>query len=194
MPVKVSLHGVRNADPQQAAFIGRACELLQAAVNRESFRRRVDQADYSATRLVDGQGHDISVPREKVIEFILAGRESGTEDDGEIDLEIELAKLRSPGTLWRGVVGATDLGRLPIRTGRWFVEACMKSQDAISLAAHFMHEWLHAAGFYHEGGNSARGDVPYVVGEIVQAVLEEEVPGAGTADRSLARIALNSAD
>ncbi len=191
MSATVKLHRVGKADAQQKAFIERACGLLQQAVNAEGFRRRMADAQYTATRHVDAEGHDTAVPREKVIEFILAGRESGTQDDGEIDLEVELAKLRSPGPFWGGVVGATELGELPIRTGRWFVNACMASGDAISLAAHFMHEWLHAAGFYHEGGNSARGDVPYVVGEIVQKVLEEDVPSAGTSNPALAALAVN---
>jgi ABC-type nitrate/sulfonate/bicarbonate transport system substrate-binding protein len=34
-----------------------------------------------------------------------------------------------------------------------------------------IHEWLHVAGFVHQG---KKGDAPYVVGAIVRAILKGE--------------------
>jgi hypothetical protein len=71
----------------------------------------------------------------------------------------------------RPTVGSTTLGRNPVRTGYWFINAAAQRSDAVSVARHMMHEWLHIAGFYHYPNNSARGDVPYALGDLVREIL-----------------------
>jgi len=105
------------------------------------------------------------VPPDEVIRLIAAGAERGTQPDGKIGLRVKL------DTLPAGVVGSTELGMLPFRTAIWFVDGCHEQGDVISLARHFIHEWLHVAGFYHYPDNQARGDVPYVIGDIVRGLL-----------------------
>ena len=52
----------------------------------------------------------------------------------------------------------------------------------MSLAAHFIHEWLHVIGFYHFPGNEARNDVAYNVGNAVEKLLREEQDSIVRAD------------
>ncbi len=68
----------------------------------------------------------------------------------------------------RGIVGSAGLGRQPIKPALWFLEQCAKRNDAVSLARHLIHEWLHVAGFFHAGSGPSQDDVPYQVGDIVR--------------------------
>jgi hypothetical protein len=93
---------------------------------------------------------------------------SDTDGNKTIDLQIDLVPKRKP------TVGATVLGKQPVRTGYWFVDEAAKRKDGVSIARHFMHEWLHIAGFFHYPDNSARGDVPYVLGGVVRDILRDK--------------------
>ena len=57
------------------------------------------------------------------------------------------------------MLGGTALGCQPIHPARWFVDRCIAAGDAVNLAGHFMHEWMHLSGFYHWPDNKARGVV-----------------------------------
>ena len=105
------------------------------------------------------------MPAARIYRCIRSGRERGTATDGEIDLAVRLAELPE------GVVGETTPGKLPFRTARWFIQGCVEDDDVVSPACHFIHEWLHVAGFYHSPDNKARGDVSYLVGDIVRDLL-----------------------
>ena len=163
MPIKVTLHEIRNAGPKQTEIAKRACEALQGVLNDPEFARRVAAASYRETRFADAQGNSRSVPPDEIFGYIASGAERGTAADQEIDLQVKLARMRS--------VGSTIPGRLPFRTAYWFVNQCIAEDDPASLAAHFLHEWLHVSGFYHHPDNSAREDVPYVLGGIVTDLL-----------------------
>ena len=106
-----------------------------------------------------------------IAERIAGGIERGREPDGVLDFGFELADLPDSGCGVR-VLGSTTLGCLPIRPARWFVERCRAAGDAVNLASHFMHEWMHLSGFYHWPDNAARGDAAYVVGRLVRERLE----------------------
>lgn len=163
--IKVTLHELIDAGPRQNALITQSCALLQTALNDPDFPTMVTGASYRETRFRDANGQSRSIPPAELAAFIAAGAERGTPGDQEIDLKIRLARLK------RGVVGSTIPGQLPFRTAYWFINGCLAAEDAISPARHFIHEWLHVAGFYHYPGNSAREDVPYVVGDIIRQLL-----------------------
>lgn len=167
MAIKVTLQEVKNAGPKQKALYATAGELLQKALNSPSFAEKIANARYTATWQRDAEHKYTKVPPHKIMQFITSGLEVGTEPDFEIDLYCALEPLR------RGILGSTPLGEFPISTAYWFANECISSGDPRSFAAHLMHEWMHVAGFYHAGGNSARGDVAYVVGEIVAEVLRD---------------------
>jgi hypothetical protein len=88
-----------------------------------------------------------------------------------LEFAFELVDLPGPES-GHPALGSTLLGCLPIRTARWFVDRCAGAADAVNLASHFMHEWMHLAGFFHWPDNKARGDAAYVVGRLVRETLE----------------------
>lgn len=194
MAIKVSLHSLENAGPKQRALIERAIELIERAVNHPDFIPRVRSAPYKQTRFSPRTGPAFTATVEDIVAVLQNGRERDTADDAEIDLEITLAKLRAPSPLRAGVVGHTDTGRQPVTTAYWFMNDCIARDDAISPARHFLHEWLHVAGFVHFPNNSARDDPPYLIGEIVQDILNDDA-GKGLMARQSAegRAALEAA-
>ncbi len=46
----------------------------------------------------------------------------------------------------------------------------MEDNEPISVAAHWMHEWMHVSGFRHKRAEPDHSDVPYRVGRIVRDV------------------------
>jgi len=51
-----------------------------------------------------------------------------------------------------------------ITTNLYYIRSWMKKKDALSLAAHWMHEWMHVAGYRHLSSTPDRNDVVYKVG------------------------------
>jgi hypothetical protein len=182
MSIRVTLNKLESAGPKQTTFVNQACDLLEKALNHKEFMTRVRMAEYTASlQRVPGVG-DVERSQQEVAQIILLGLESQTSADYEIDLHIRLRKFKP----WqRYVVGETSLGRFPIMTNYRFINRWMDDGDAISLAAHIMHEWMHVAGFFHQGGNSARGDVAYVIGNIVHEVIEEFITDKEMNDEAL---------
>lgn len=162
MAVKVTLHHISNAGPKQEAIAARACVLAEDALNNPDFERRVTGSTFKETRFEDAHGTTRHIPVGDLTEMIRKGGERDTVDDAEVDLEIVLDDFPS------GVLGSTSLGKLPVRTAYWFINECIKYDQPSELAGHFIHEWLHVCGFYHWPNNRARGDVPYIVGNIVR--------------------------
>jgi hypothetical protein len=166
MTIKVKLHEIINAGPKQTDIAKRACTALETALNHADFRKRVEAATYKETRWWDRDGNSRSIPVAEIYGYVAAGLERDTAADQEIDIKVKLARMNS--------VGSTVPGKLPFRTAYWFVNECITRDDPARLAGHFLHEWLHVAGFHHHPNNSARDDVPYVLGEIVIELLKEE--------------------
>jgi hypothetical protein len=169
MPTIVKLNKLESAGPKQTAIAERACALLQQALDHPTFPTKVKNAKYTATWRRAPGGASAQVDPARILEYIVTGVESGTAPDFEVDLHIKLARLR------RGIVGSTPLGAFPIRTSYWFINSCIAEDDPVGLAAHFMHEWMHVAGFYHHGSNRARGDVAYQLGAIVARILRVDL-------------------
>lgn len=172
MAPKVLLHSVKGASGDGLRFIERAIERLDEAVAAPQFLAAVEAADYVETRWTPLQGQWIAYSGAEIAARIAAGIERGSDPgDGVLDFSFELADLPGPDS-GRQVLGSTSLGCQPIHTARWFVDRCMAAGDAVDLASHFMHEWMHLSGFYHWPDNKARGDAAYVVGRIVRETLE----------------------
>ncbi len=164
MTTRVTLHELLDADARETGLARRAAGALERAVNHPDFAGRVAAAPYRETRYSDGTGYR-SLPPAEIQTIIAEGRERGTEADNEIDLAIRIVPLPED------VIGSTTPGVLPFCTARWFIDGCRKHEDLVSLARHFIHEWLHVAGFVHFPDNDARGDVPYLIGDIVRDLL-----------------------
>mmetsp|Transcript_14892 Transcript_14892/g.26202 ORF Transcript_14892/g.26202 Transcript_14892/m.26202 type:complete len:195 (-) Transcript_14892:129-713(-) len=162
-PIKVSLNRLVNVPEtsEEAKFIHKAVGALRHAINQPDFFGKLATADFPASRHLESK----ITTKERIREIIKNGLELGALPDQEIDLTIIIDDtIRNP------VIGKTALYGDTIRTGRWFIAQCISRSDVISLAAHFMHEWLHLAGFYHKKSGIQK-DVAYIVGNIVRDVL-----------------------
>ena len=176
MTLRVQLIGVEGADAEQARFIERAIARLGEAVADPRFLPAVAAASYVEARWTPLHGRWLALTGAEIAERIAAGRERGSDADGVLEFEFALADLPGPES-GRNVLGSTALGCQPIHPARWFVERCRVAGDAVNLASHFMHEWMHVCGFFHWPDNKARGDASYVVGRIVRETLELRYAG-----------------
>lgn len=174
MPVAVRLHSLQGANRRQEDLINQSILLLGAALNHSSFVSEVRNARYTARRFRERGRRPRSISKNRIVEILTGGVERDTPVDHEIDLFINLEALRAPRPGRRGLVGRATTGRQPITTAYWFIDGCVEDGDNIQPARHFIHEWLHIAGFVHYPDNSARGDVPYRVGSIVRGILSRE--------------------
>jgi len=171
MALTVALREVDGADPAQRRFIERAIGRLQEAVADPGFLPAVGSADYLETRWTPLHGQWRALSGAEIADLVGGGIERGSERDGVLEFAFELADLPGPES-GHPALGSTALGCQPIHTARWFVDRCAGAGDAINLASHFMHEWMHLAGFFHWPDNKARGDAAYVVGRLVRETLE----------------------
>lgn len=171
MGVSLVLGHLGGASAAQRRFIERAITRLGEAVANPDFLRAVACADYVESRWTPLNGQWRSLTGDEIAARIAAGLERGTDPgDGVINLSFELIEMPGPES-GRQVLGSTALGCQPIHPATWFVDRCAQAGDAVNLASHFMHEWMHLSGFYHWPDNKARGDAPYVVGRLVRETL-----------------------
>jgi hypothetical protein len=184
--IKVNFRGISNNGPKQEAIARLACSALEEALNNPSFGERVGRARYRETRFEDQNGRSFSVPPGEVYNYIASGAEMGTANDSTIDIEVDLMDMSS--------VGATWPGRLPFNTAYWFINGCIEDNDHISLASHFIHEWLHVSGFYHHPNNGAREDVPYIVQQIVSDILKDLALGSPASSINKSTPAIDKTD
>lgn len=136
---------------------------MLSIVNDADFQDRVSKASYSGRRFrLDGTpAKFISADNARILNQILTGKEWGAPGNGNIDLKLRLGPT-NPGAI--GYVSPPD----PLITTNpsWFNKRMAKN-DSLSVATHWMHEWMHVSGFRHASSNPDRDDVPYTIGEIV---------------------------
>jgi hypothetical protein len=169
--LSVILREVQGVDAAQRAFVERAIGRLGETLADPGFLPAIARAEYVETRWTPLHGQWRALTGAEIAARIAAGTERGSAPDGVLEFAFELVDLDGPET-GHPVLGSTRLGCLPIHPARWFITRCAEAGDMVNLASHFMHEWMHVAGFYHWPDNKARGDAPYVVGRLVRETLE----------------------
>lgn len=155
----------------QANLVKAAFTQLKLAVNSTDFQKAVLAAQYEHTRFRESgpNGKIVTKTKQEILAIILKGVERDGAEDEKMKLDIRLKDLP------KGTVGSTRLGSEgPINTSFWFVDKCVEGDDTISMAGHLAHEWMHKAGFPHYPNNSARGDVPYVIGNLARNSLRDK--------------------
>lgn len=163
----------------QKEFANRCADCLQEIVNSNDFIRRVETATYSWRRLWDDNGNYVDADNARISQIIKDGKERKTPADGKISLQILIKKMR------KGTVGSVTPPNPLITTNSRFYNDWLENNDIVSGAAHWIHEWLHVAGFLHNDGPVDPEDVNYVVGKIAVEIGREinsrEVAFAGSA-------------
>jgi hypothetical protein len=155
---------------QERVFADAAIQKLQAIVNDNLFIEDVLKGNYSRARFETERFGVFKDPikNEEIVEVIKTGKEQVSPADNEIDLKVKLAD-----DLGDDILGSTPPRALEFRTNvnffkRWFNE---NPKDSLSLAAHWMHEWLHVTGFRHVKVNRKPdyNDAVYKIGRYVVA-------------------------
>lgn len=166
--LQVRLHSLTNATPQGQELAQRAVALLQQIVNDPQFLAQVRAAGYSYTGRMIDSGDDVgTTDNETIVQIVAGGKEIKRSPDGVIDLTVVLRKF---SIFYPNTMGSVTPPDHTISTNRKFFNRWLQSGnngDALSLAAHWMHEWMHVAGFYHDTSSGDPNDVPYAIGEIV---------------------------
>lgn len=153
-----------ESTPEQLEFAKKAASLLAEIINHKKFQSAIESAKFSYCVLVDEHGRAQQVGNEKVLEIINAGQEWKSAPDSNLNLSVDIKKLR------RKVVGVVHPPSPVITTNTRFFNYWVSINDSLSLAAHWLHEWLHVAGFYHKGGAVDENDLNYMVGKIAVEV------------------------
>lgn len=175
--VTVTVHMLTGFNEAQSIHFRQSAQLLGSAVNHAMFRERVLRAPYQELLFRLDKDTVITKSPQDVADIILHGMERDTAKDAEIDLSIT-----RDDTIEQPVVGSTKIGNAHFRTAGWFIDLATTKKDTISPARHMIHEWLHVSGFTHKNNNGRREDVPYLVGDIVRALLKDNRPFAGATE------------
>lgn len=173
MSVGVIIHEIAEANEAERAFLRSAGNLLREAVSMPGFGASVRQSEYGSTKWRSRHGSVKELDGEEIWDRIHLGRESGHTGDHTLNLKIEIVDLPGPDD-GKAIIGATELGNLPIRVARWFVEHCMLAGDRVNMAAHLMHQWMHVSGFVHPEDGHAPTDAPVVIARLVRRALERD--------------------
>jgi predicted TIM-barrel fold metal-dependent hydrolase len=160
---EVLLHELTTSRLEHRTFADRTVETLREVVNHPAFLEAVRSSKYSSTwRSIDSGRRERATP-DAIAELIATGHERGSVADSVIDLRVVVEPLSS------GSLGVVYPPSPVIHTNISFYEEWMNVPDPLSLAAHWMHEWMHVVGFYHPFFQKRR-DVAYRVGDLVSVI------------------------
>lgn len=147
-----------KSDPEKVQFGKNACLLLESIINKQSFQNRVLNGNFSGRSFRQDDGTMITADNRYILQQIMTGKELGTSADNIIALTVEIEKLG------RKIVGRVKPPDPLIITNSTFFNYWLKKGDTLSLAAHWIHEWLHVSGFRHAGSDPDKKDVSYLIG------------------------------
>jgi len=174
----VHLLPLLHADAEEQAFARRAVTTLQDVLNDPIFLQQVRQATFSSSRFQTDDGSYREATNEEIAQLIEQGKEYLKPADGVVNLQVRLKRLWS-----RKVVGGVTPPNPEITTNTRFFDQWLAQGDALSVAAHWFHEWLHVAGLRHASSNSDYSDATYQIRNLVVTV------GQGQAQAALAATA-----
>jgi len=157
----VVLHTIDNANQGQKKFANSAITRLKDIVNDPDFLYKVRNGNYSYRKYHEDDGVYIEADNNLIVEIISKGKERNTQNNNTIDLQIKIDRLKPK------VVGSVTPPNPSITTNSLFFNPWMEKSDELSLAAHWMHEWLHVAGFYHKDKSPDQNDINYSIGKFV---------------------------
>lgn len=171
--LKVTLHSLANAGVKQTAYVKQAVALMAEVVNCTKFRALVNEAKFTYISNVDRNRAN----KNAILQCLVEGRELGSAPDNEINLRINLRNFyygfRPFRVLNKTTVGATDPGGPVIDTNYYHINYWIQTGDLASGVGHWLHEWMHVAGYTHEHTSGDAGDVAYKVGSIAENIAWE---------------------
>jgi hypothetical protein len=141
--------------------------VITATIQRPEFREMVLAAPYSYRRRKTGAGRWDEPAPNVIYDLIWNGKEMLDGEPGKLDLWVKIIQIADPDVM--GSVAYA--GAKVIRTDVDFFNSWVEHGKAGVLAAHWLHEWMHVAGFAHRKDVTKpvrRKDVPYTVAKILK--------------------------
>lgn len=166
----VALHSLGNSTPAQQQFAEQAVKLLEQVLNTPDFLARVRTSQYSSRRFQTDDNRYVDISNEEIAAAIQSGKEYRQPANNTVDISAALSKLG------RKVVGGMTPPNPLITTNTRFFDDWLATADALSLAAHWFHEWLHVAGLRHLSRKPDFQDAVYQIGKLVIAVGRQVLP------------------
>ncbi|MBI2723336.1 MAG: hypothetical protein HYX39_14275 [Bacteroidetes bacterium] len=157
----VILNSLTNATQEQTKFAGEAILRLKAIVNDPQFLKAVLTKRYTDNLFKTDSDQIISATNEQIVNSIVQGKEYKTKANNIIDLKIAFDEFKNDN-----VIGGSTPPDPLITTNLYYIRLWMKTDDSLSLAAHWMHEWLHVAGYLHRRMKPDFNDAVYQIGEL----------------------------
>lgn len=152
---------------EQQSLAESCAKILEEIINQVKFTEKVKLTKFASPTRWNENGRYVKVSNDEIIQIIKQGRERGTMADNQINLMVALKQLRDR------TVGAVKPGELLITTNISFFDRWTEKSDFVSLAAHWLHEWLHVAGFLHKSRFVNRKDISYAIGRITVEIGKE---------------------
>lgn len=168
--INVILHALANSSASQQAFADTAVRTLGNVLNDPAFLPLVRGGAYSSSRFQTDDDRFVEASNDDIVTLIQTGKEYQTLADGTIDISVSLGQLGG-----RVMGGSTPPAPL-ITTNTRFFDDWQATGDALSLAAHWFHEWLHVAGLRHLRRRPDFQDAVYQLGEMVVTVGRQLLP------------------
>ncbi len=157
-------------------------ELVLSDQSSDSFLNAVAQETYSASNYVDNEGRRSFVEPERIAEIIKTGQERDTSPDNILHLRIRLRAYAvcNRFTCKMGYVNPPS----PIITTNlnWINKQRIRRTrklDPVSVGSHWLHEWMHVAGFIHVG-RVDRNDVAYKVGTLFRRYARKTIASSSS--------------
>ena len=148
--------------PKDSAFAERAIDALNRALDHPAFLPSIRAATYSSALWLSPVNTLKTVTGEEVARIIVAGGSNSSSSSAAIGLTIELTKLRA------GIRGFTETRDTLNTIDSGFFDDCVARDDPEALAALWMHEWMHSAGFQHRGRTGEQSDVACTIERLVR--------------------------
>ena len=177
--INVELGYIKHAGPKQTAIANDAINSLNYALNHPDFKSRLLNAYFKELMFQPKGGPERRITPIEAYEKLVDGAELGGVVDGVITINVKLKKYRH--------VGVWNFGDDYFTTAYWVINRAISAGNHIGLAANFIHEWCHVAGFRHHPNNNARDDMPYNLGNIVSDLLRERIAEENGINKSLSK-------
>lgn len=171
----------KEATDGQKAFADKAIAMMKRIINHPEFLEKARTTTYTGRRFrIERLGvYYQTMTSSEIADIIQKGEEFRTAADSVIELTVRLRVLRA------NVLGSMSPPHPLITTNKTFFDDWLGADGReVSLAAHWLHEWLHVAGFRHKAlsdGSPDRSDAAYMIGkictEIGQDILNLDTPG-----------------
>jgi hypothetical protein len=141
-------------------FAQYAVGTLEGIINSNDFNEKILEYPFTGRSFSNGR-EVINASNKLIADIIATGKEMDADADDSIDLQVKLINL--PSTVAARVFPPDPT----IYTNTSLFISWYEEPDSLSLAAHWMHEWLHVSGFQHTSDEIDEMDVPYAIGNLI---------------------------